>query len=241
MIRQIIIGALVVFSLHANSQTKNSNEIVAEGGSKIKVRPDIVSFVFTIEKKDSNEINSIKSLNKEVSNLVNGLNDIGFNNKAIKISDYNISSSQNDTGRGMYTATNILNLEFELDTKLIDALYKKIKDASLKDLNISFETRVSDSLEKATRLFLVRSAIEDAKTNANNIAKTLDIKLVGVRQVYKYSPGPMEREPMAKFSPPKLFRDNEVSYNTAFDKLQVEEIEFEEKITVVYEISNQVK
>ncbi len=172
---------------------------------------------------------------------MNGLNDIGFNNKAIKISDYNISSSQNDTGRRMYTATNILNLEFELDTKLIDALYKKIKDASLKDLNISFETRVSDSLEKATRLFLVRSAIEDAKTNANNIAKTLDIKLVGVRQVYKYSPGTMEREPMAKFSPPKLFRDNEVSYNTAFDKLQVEEIEFEEKITVVYEISNQVK
>ncbi|MDP9042314.1 MAG: SIMPL domain-containing protein [Bacteroidota bacterium] len=241
MLRQIYIIALALFSLHASSQTKTSNEIVAEGGSKIKIRPDLVTFVFTVEKKDTSETKSIMLLNKEVNGLVESLNEIGFSNKAIKISGYNISSFQNDTGKKTYTATNVLKLEFGLDTKLVDALYMKVQKAELKDLNISFETRISDSLERATRLSLVRSAVEDAKTNANNIAKTLDIKLVGVKQVYKYSPGILERDQMAKFNAPKFARGADTEYNTAFDKLQVEEIEFEEKITVVYEISNQVK
>jgi len=239
MLRQIVITALILFSLNATSQTK-SNEIVAEGGSKIKVRPDFVTFIFTVEKKDTSEMKSIKSLNMEVTDLVKSLNEIGFSNKAIKISDYNISSFQNDRGRKTYTATNVLKLEFGLDTKLIDALYKKVQDAELKDLNISFETRVSDSLEKTTRLLLVRSAIEDAKSNANNIAKTLNIKLIGVKQVYKYSQGILNRDnvEMVKFAKPNM-SDKQIKYNTAFDKLQVDDIEFEEKITIVYEISNQ--
>ena len=240
MFRQIIIIGLTLLSLSAFSQSKNSNEIIAEGGSKIKVRPDLAIFTLTIEKRDTIEKNAIKLLNLEIDDLVKSLYKVGFNNKTIKISDYDISSSQNDEEKKRYTASNILKLEFGLDTKLIDALYKEIQEAGLKDLDISFETKVSDSLEKATRLKLVQLSIEDAKNNAENISKALDIKLVKVKQVLKYKDGilsPPTTVNYIKFTPPKIAGDTQISYNTSFDKFQVEEVELEEKITIVYEIS----
>jgi uncharacterized protein len=240
MLRQIIIIGLTFFPLGAFSQSKNSNEIIAEGGSKIKVRPDLATFTLTVEKRDTIEKIAIKLLDLEIDDLVKSLYKVGFTNKTIKISDYDISSSQNDEEKKRYTASNVLKLEFGLDTKLIDALYKEIQEAGLKDLDISFETKVSDSLEKATRLKLVQLSIEDAKINAENISKALDIKLVKVKQVLKYKDGILS-PPMTvnyiKFTPPKIVGDTQISYNTSFDKFQVEDVELEEKITIVYEIS----
>jgi uncharacterized protein len=240
MLRQIITFGLTLFSLTVFSQLRNSNEIIAEGGSKMKVRPDIATFTLTVEKRDTIEKNAIKSLNLEIDDLVKSLYKIGFTNKTIKISDYEISSSQNDEDKKRYTASNVLKLEFGLDTKLIDALYKEIQEAGLKDLDISFETKVSDSLEKVTRLKLVQLSIEDAKINANNICKALDIKIVRVKQVLKYKDGILGNPPTISqimFTPPKIVGDTQISYNTSFDKFQVEDVELEEKITIVYEIS----
>jgi uncharacterized protein len=222
------------------SQNKNGYEIIAEGGSKIKVRPDLAIFTLTVEKRDTVEKNAIKLLNLEIDELVKSLYKIGFTNKIIKISDYDISSSQNDDEKKRYTASNVLKFEFGLETKLIDALYKEIQEAELKDLDISYDTKVSDSLEKITRLKLVQEAIVDAKTNAVNIAKALDIKLIRVKQVLKYKDGilgPPQVIHQVKFTPPKIVGDTQISYNTPFDKFEVEEVELEEKITIVYEIS----
>ena len=51
MLRQIIIMGLTLVSLTAFSQSRNSNEIFVEGGSKMKVRPDLATFTLTVEKK----------------------------------------------------------------------------------------------------------------------------------------------------------------------------------------------
>ena len=214
----------------------------AEGGSKMKLRPDIAIFSLTVEKTDTIEKNAIKNLNIEIDALVKALYKLGFTNKTIKISDYDISSNnyRDEEDKKKYIASNALKLELEIDTKLIDALYGEIQKAELTDLDISFDTKVSDSLEKKTRLILVQQAIEDAKTNASNIAKSLDVKLVRVKQVSKYKEGltnlAMEIN-LVKFTPPKVVSDTQIVFNTSFDKFQVEDVELEEKITIVYEIS----
>lgn len=223
------------------SQTKNDNEIIAEGGSKIKVRPDLATFILTVEKRDTVEKNAIKLLNIEIDELVKSLYKIGFTNKTIKILDYEISSAQNDKEEKRYTASNVLKLEFGLDTKLINAFYKEIQEAGLKDLDISFDTKISDSLEKITRLKLVQEAIGDAKANAINIANALNIKLIRVKQVLKYNDKTLVPSPaihQVKFTPPKILGDTKISYNTSFDKFEVEDVELDEKITIVYKISN---
>ena len=240
MLRQIFIISLTLLSYCAFSQSKNSNELIAEGGAKIKVRPDIATFTLTIEKKDTVEKNAIKFLNIEIDALIKSLYKIGFTNRVIKIADYNVSSSENEQEKKRYTATNILKIEFGLDTKMIDAFYKEIQEASLEDLDISFETKLSDSLEKVSRVNLVKLSIEDAKINANNICKALDIRILSVKQILKYKDGILGPPPEIKqiqFTPPQIKKDTQISYNTSFDKFQVEEIELEEKITIVYVIS----
>lgn len=208
----------------------------------MKVRPDVAIFSLVVEKTDTIEKNAIKNLNVEIDALVNTLYKLGFTNKTIKISDYDVSSNsyRDDNDKKKYTASNSLKLEFQLDTKIIDALYKEIQEAGLSDLEISFDTKISDSLEKKIRVLLVRQAIEDAKDNANNIAKSLDIKLLRVRQVTKYREGLFNQTMeinMVKFTPPKVVGDTQIVYNTSFDKFQVEDVELEEKITIVYEIA----
>jgi uncharacterized protein YggE len=240
MLKHIVIISLALLSLNAHSQSKNNNELVAEGSSRIKVKPDLVTFTLTVEKTDTIEKNAIVGLNIEMEKLVKSLNEIGIDNKMIKISDYNISSSQNENEKKKYNAINALKVEFGIDTKLINNLYNKIQEADLKDLSLSFETKVSDSLEKTTRFKLVQNSIEEAKSNADNIANTLHVKLLRVKQVHKFMQEPidMDKVEMAMFTPPKIVNDNEVLINTSFDKFQVDEIELEERITIVYEISD---
>jgi uncharacterized protein YggE len=240
MLKYIVISCLTLLSLNAVSQSNNNNELVAEGSSRIKVKPDLVTFTLTVEKTDTIEKNAIVGLNMEIEKLVKSLNEIGIDNKMIKISDYNISSSQNENEKKKYNAINVLKVEFGIDIKLINSLYNEIQEADLKDLNLSFETKLSDSLENATRFKLVQYSIEEAKANANNIANTLHVKLLRVKQVHKFADQPvdMDKVEMAKFTPPKIVNDNDVLINTSFAKFQVEDIELEERITIVYQISD---
>jgi uncharacterized protein YggE len=238
----LVLTALALFNFSAVSQNKKLAEITAEGSSRLKVKPDIVTFTLTIDKTDTIEKSVIKILNEEVQSLSQSLEKLGFQNKSIKVSDYRISSSlDEDNKQKRYTASNILKVEFKLDNKVIDALYNEIQTNNFKDLDITYETGISDSLEKATRILLVQLAIEDAKANAANISKNLGLTITKVKQVYKENARiqVMANEiSFVKFTPPKIVGDTDFSYKSSFDKFQVEETELEEKITVVYEVSN---
>ena len=75
----------------------------------------------------------------------------------------------------IYTASNVLKINFIIDNKLIDAFYTEVQQAGITDLDISFETNMSDNLEKTIRLKLVQQAIADAKINAQNMAQALGL------------------------------------------------------------------
>jgi uncharacterized protein len=240
--RLIFLLATLGFSdFSAFSQNKKLAEITAEGSAKLKVKPDVVTFTLTIEKADTIERNVIKILNQDVQLLSQSLEKLGFQNKSIKVSDYRISSSIDDNKKKIYTASNVLKVEFKLDNKLIDAFYGEVEASNFKDLDITYDTGISDSLEKLTRLQLVQLAIEDAKANAANISKRLGLAITKVKQVYKEN---ARIQVLAndigfiKFTPPRIVGDTDISYKTSFDKFQVEETELEEKITIVYEVSN---
>jgi len=132
----------------------------------------------------------------------------------------------------------VLKINFRIDNKIIDAFYSEVQQAGITDLDISFETNMSDSLEKTTRLKLVQQAIADAKINAENMAVALGLRIGKVKQVHKYGATMLEdtKIEMVKFTPPTVKRDTESKYNTPFNKFQVEDAELEERITVVYEI-----
>jgi len=241
MFKHSIIFLFVLFSMTSIAQLANGNEIIADGRAKQKVRPDQALLRLVISKKDSSEHKAINKLNKEVDDLVRTLYSLGFSEKSIRIADYEITNSENDDNlTKTYQAKNSLNIQFTLDTKVIDAFYREVAKSELKDLDISFNAYVSDSLEKNIRRKLVQLAIEDAKQNAQNIADALKIKILGVKQVinnhYNNYKGTLAKWEIVKFTPPKIPGSTKIEYNTSFDKFQVEEIELDESISVVFEI-----
>jgi uncharacterized protein YggE len=110
---------------------------------------------------------------------------IGFTEKNIKISEFKVSSNQDNDEKKEYQTTNTLIVNFNLDNKIIETFYQEIQNENLKDASIEFETQISEDLEKITRQKLVMSAINDAKSNAENIANILEVKLVNIKQVSK--------------------------------------------------------
>lgn len=244
MIKTITSLTLLFFYSFTYAQnTQNDNEIIVEGVSKTKVKPDIAIFTLSIEKIDTVEKKVIEKVNKEVDEVIKSLYKIGFTSSSIKVSDYNVSSNQDREERTKtYRANNVLKLKFQLDPKLIDRIYKEVQVTGHEDLDISFETKLSDSLEKATRIKLVEQAIINAKSNASNISKALSLKLTGIKQVSKNQDiflryASPQVEDLKKASLPQLKYDRMI-LPTSFEKFDVEEVELEERITIIYRISN---
>jgi uncharacterized protein YggE len=241
MRQTLLLLTLTVLSLTSYSQQQQpSNDIIAEGSAKMKVKPDNAIFTLTMEKRDTSEKRAINKLNIAIDGLEKALNKIGFNNNAIRISDFDVSSSFNEqNNRKTYTAKNTLKLEFQVNNKLIDAIYNQIQQTGIQDLDIEFVSKLSDSLEKASRMRLVQIAIDDAKTNALNIANALDIKLGRVKQVQKSAIGTvLQKVEINKFTSPKIVGDTDIKYKTSFDKFEIEDVELEEQITIIYIIAN---
>ncbi len=229
---------LVFVSLNSFSQIGNNNEIVAEGYSNIKVKPDVAIITITAEKENLTETDALKELNLEIDNLQKTLIKLGFNNNQIKISDYSISSSKEDNQK-KYSATNKLTIELALDNKVLNAFYKEIQLNNHKDLDIEFETKLSTELEKNTTTKLVQLAIEDAKLNAINIAKTLSIKMGNVKRVSKYNERVLGYDlKIGKMESLKVGQVKNDEPGSAFSNFDVEEKEYEERITIVYEIKH---
>ena len=236
----LTILASIIICFNSFSQSNNGNEITAEGIAKTKVKPDLASFRISVTKKNIIEKTSIKELNEEIEKVQKVLLKIGFSEKNIKIAEYKVSSEENNNDKKEYITLNSLIVEFKLDNKLVDAFYQEIQSENIKDAEIEFQTQVSENLEKLTRQGLVKVAIADAKNNAENIATALEVKLLNVKQVSKYAMRNFENSASMKVAEvrfPKAAMAAAAFQRTSFNKFEVEEKEFEESITIIYEIA----
>lgn len=240
MKRIITIFIFTFFTIQTFSQTKTGNELVAEGIAKSKIKPDLANFKITITKQNTIEKTAIKELNQEIEKLQNVLFKLGFTEKNVKISEYKISKDNYENTKE-FSATNTLSVDFVLDNKRIEGFYQEIQNENLQDVDIEFETQISENLEKTTRQKLVQNAILDAKNNAENIATALNVKLNNVKQVSKYNLRDIAysstKMDEVKFLKPRVASEM-MNPKTSFDKFEVMEVELEETITIVYEIAN---
>ena len=233
--KNLLFTILFLSCFNSYSQT-NTSEILADGSAITKVTPDVAFFIITVDKKNDSEKNAIRELNTEVQNLQQTLYKLGFTERNIRITSYNISSEENENKKS-YNATNILRIEFPLNNQIIDGFYQEIQLANHKDMDITFGTELSTELEKNTRLKLVETAIEDAKRNAENIAKTLNVKIINVKSVSKFNERVFDNRRFDKSSIKTGYAPAVGSPSkSSFDKFQVEDKELEESINIVFEI-----
>lgn len=215
-----------------------NNEITSEGKAKIKVKPDVVTLKIDVRKVNEAEAEALKELNLEMDVLQKFLSKAGIPLKQIKISDYSINSNTRyNADKKMFTALASLSVEMKLDYKLLDAFYTEIQSGRYKDVTVNYTTSLSESLQSKSQASLTHAAIKDAKQNAENIAKALNVTIMGIKNVSKNGRA-VNYDGVA---------DNAVysaSYETVpqtiFTKFEVVEKELEERITIVFTIMNQL-
>lgn len=239
----ILFFVFLCFSIFTFSQ--NKNELFSEGDSKIAITPDIAIIDIKIRKTDTIESDVIGKLNKEIEKLNKALLKIGLDSSYIKIDKFdiyayesNIRNYNSHKDNKIYSGTNSLELTFTLNTQLIDAFYRTIQENNFEDLDISFQTKLSEKLEKKSRKKLKQLAVNDAIENAQNIALTLKRKLGNVIKVVSNKDRFFETTDfsMKKFSQNTPIIQDAVLEKTEFDRYQVKQIFLEEKITIVFEI-----
>jgi uncharacterized protein YggE len=228
---------LLFLCFTAFGQIPTTSELTAQGNAKAKVKPDIVVMTIDVNKEDQSEKTALKQLNEEVDKLQKFFTKLGFAASSIKIADYSVTSDRYTEGEKKFRAASTLKIEFKLDTKVLDIFYQELQAGNYKDVLVDYETGLSPELEKATLKSLVQKAIEDAKDNADNIAKSLGVKIVRVKSVSKFGNDamPLSIVEETKFKPLAV-----AAYApappTAFSKYDVAEKELEEDIIIVFEI-----
>jgi len=230
---------LLLFTcLNVFAQTPAASELTADGMSRVKIKPDVIVLTIDVSKEDASEKTALKQLNEEVGKLQIFFAKMGFATSSIKIENYKITADRYSEEEKKFRALNTLKIEFKLDTKVLDAFYQELQAGNYKDVQVDYETGLSPELEKATRKILVQKAIEDAKDNADNIVKALNVKIVKVKSVSKFGKDAMPYSIVeeAKYKPLAMAA-NTPAPPTAFNKYEVTEIELEESITIVFEIT----
>lgn len=232
---------LLLFTATAFAQTPvASNELVAQGMAKIKVQPDVVTLKTDVRKRHEDEGEALKALNIEVTAVKQFLLKSGVPDKAIKITDYSINSTDRNNGNSedkkVYNATASLSVEIKLDNKLLDMVYTELQSGKYKDVTVNYTTSLSDELQKASNASLIEKAIVDARANADNMARVLGVKINGVKRISKSE------------SDQRFYRGYDKSYEyvsrsprylgaTILGDSELGEKELEDQVIIVYEIS----
>jgi hypothetical protein len=221
-----------------SAQQNIPDEIVAEGTARLRVNPDVIVLTISVHKQDSIERRLFQQVNQSVERLQKILNGIGFSDSAIRVAGYTVSGSDyGEKGPKMYSARNTLVLTFAVENRLMDAVYTQLQRSNLQDLEVEWQSRLSDNLEKASRRQLVQLAVENARSNAADMARALDIQLGQVKHVSKTAEGGINvKLELFKNAPPPASGATQISYNTALGKFGLEPIELEERIVIAYGI-----
>lgn len=235
--KRIFFLFILVFavSFFVIAQPAAITQITAEGQARIKVQPDRVSYTLTVEKTDSIQKNSISLLNEMTRRVTNMLEQIGFASSEIKIGDYRVYGGYYDVERKQkrYTASNTIKLDFAINYKIIDALYNRLQDEQFSDITVFFQTRLSDTLEKKIRSRLTALSIQDAKDNGADIVRNLGLKITRISRVFRNNPSVPVYAGAGMMM--KAMSATADASNSVFDQFKVEDLEMEDRITIVYE------
>jgi uncharacterized protein YggE len=183
----------------------------------------------------------MQQLNQEVQQLARIMESQGFTKKQIKIADYSVSSSfDSEKKKREYTATNTLTVELHAQEQVINHMLTTIESEKLNDLDISFDYKLSDSLEKATHKLLVQQAIADAKANAETISEALKLELKRIKQVSKNGSALLYADTKIEYplAPPPVVVEKlmDTRIGSSFQNFEVTEIDLSEEIIIIYEI-----
>lgn len=238
-----LVLALVFSNGSFAQKNTNTTGLTVEGFAKMKLKPDISMISVSITQRDSLEKKAINKLNLQSNAVVKLINQIGILKEYIRIGEYAITADRiynpnlSTENTLVHVARNTILIEIPTNLKTIDAFYKKMAESDFSEVSINIEHKVSKNLEEISRKKLSNLAIEDAKNQANNIISSLNTKLGPIISIYKNK---------SNFEVERIYLKGSVAHDVQFSGLEIapspfatlelNDIEIEEKITLVFQL-----
>ncbi len=225
---------LVCICLHSIAFAQTSQEITVEGFARVSVVPDVAILKISIYKRDVQQNLALQKLNETSLQLLSFLHKQGFSDKQMAISEFSIQPNNNyQNNSKTYVASNSIKITFALDTKRLDYFYGRLQGQNFNDVQVDFETAISDSLQQVSNEKLTALVIQNAKAKAQLIAKSLEAKVGKVKSVLRHSAVPREEEVFVAI---ETKGDTEAvpPPPTAFRNLSVEPMELTDSLVIVF-------
>ncbi|MBT7902232.1 SIMPL domain-containing protein [Candidatus Woesearchaeota archaeon] len=215
----------------------DTNIIKVSSDGEITVEPDkATSYVEITTLKTT--ANAAQEENAKLSDqVIAALKEKGIDESDIETNSFNLYPKQEwnrDTEKSElvgYEVTHSLKIETKNIDQVGDYLDTAIKAGANRVNRISFG--LSDEKSKEVKSQALDLAAKNAKTKAQNLAKSLDINLVKITQVYESETNyyPIEKYPMMSAS----FAESKVMDSSV--NLQPSDVEVSAQVTLVYEIA----
>ena len=190
--KRLFILPLLVICMAAFGEPTFENTIITEGKAALKIKPEIICFSITVERKDLIYKSSVDKALSVIDSLKNSFQKIGINQELLKTNDYSVSEDRvyNPTTRetklaGYATRINLV-IKLNYDDKLIDLLYNTINGDYKLPYTINFELS-SEQMGNA-RKKLIELAVNDARLKAVEIAKNGRLQLGNIVKVQYGNP-----------------------------------------------------
>lgn len=181
-----------------NTNTLSSTPFEVSGTGSASAVPDTAVIQIGVTQSGTTVEEAQNKTNQAVDDILNGLDEIGVDEKDIKTTNYSVRPEYSELGRTEnitgYTVTQNIQVEAPIDNanQVIDVVTKK--GANLVG-GISY-TLEDDSLEKL-RNEAREEAVENAKKSAKGLAKASGIslgKIINVQESYSGGPVPIQRQ-----------------------------------------------
>lgn len=160
-----------------------SKTITVKGMGRVSAAPDYVVISMSLQAEDKDYEETMELAAKKIEYLNASLEEIGFEKKAVKTTDFNVhtnyESVKDRDGNyksvfSGYVCSHRLKVEFDFDTKrLAQTLYAISKCLAQPELSISFTVKDPSAVNRE----LLRSATANAREKAEILCEASNVQL----------------------------------------------------------------
>lgn len=231
MKRIIPIIALLTLTVSAYAQSVLS----VEGNASMAVKPTTTTINLNIESKHTSYPGAVQSMIERVDQLTKDLKKLGFEDKDIVTSNFNVNQSRiyvrNQWKDSGFVATQNLIVSFDQDKKkLLEVLNTATKSSSRPSISLSFG--LDASKKESVKNELIKLAVSDAKTKADIIAAASGYQITGIKEI-RY--GELNRSPLPMYEA-AASRSFMKTADVEIANFEASDLRFNESISIVYTI-----
>jgi len=187
----------IPFTVH-NINTLNNTPFEAHGIGKASAAPDKAMINLGVTESGTTVLEAQDKTNKAVSNILNGLEELGVEEKDIKTTNYSVRPEYSELGRTQTVSGYVVTQNIEVKVP-IDQANKAVDTATTNGANLvgSISFVLDDETLEKLRNEAREEAVENAKASAEGLAKAAGIslgKIINVQESFDGGgPVPMMR------------------------------------------------